>query len=80
MSPPFRTLTRTLTWYWVLMTLVYTGVSAAVTWAAPLDFAFAWVLGQLFLWAIVAGLGCWWIVRRGLRAEEKWLRGRKGVA
>ena len=36
------------------------------------DFRFAWVLGQVFIWMAVVALGCWWIVRWGLRKEQEW--------
>lgn len=54
------------------MTVVYFGITAAVTWTTPLDFAFAWVLGQLFLWAAVGAAGNWVISRWGLARERKW--------
>jgi len=82
-SPPFQTLMRRLTFYWALAVVLYMGLTAAVTWGAPLHFAFGWVLGQFFLWAALAALGCWWLTRRGLREESRWWevnrRGEKGV-
>ncbi|KAF8995698.1 hypothetical protein BDQ17DRAFT_1412087 [Cyathus striatus] len=77
-SPPFRSLMRLLTLYWTLSTLVYTGITAAVTWASPLQFAFGWVLGQFFLWAGVSALGCVWITRRELRRERVWFEEGEG--
>ncbi|THU85657.1 hypothetical protein K435DRAFT_843182 [Dendrothele bispora CBS 962.96] len=71
-SPPFRQLMLDLTVYWVLMSAVYCGITAAVTWAAPLNFAFGWVLGQLFMWAFVSAVGCYFLSKRGLRREEAW--------
>ncbi|KAF5390061.1 hypothetical protein D9757_003770 [Collybiopsis confluens] len=69
-SPPFRQLMTDLTIYWVFACAVYCGVTAAVTWGASLNFAFGWVLGQLFIWAFVSFLGCRWLVHRGLTRER----------
>ncbi|KAK7467325.1 hypothetical protein VKT23_004382 [Stygiomarasmius scandens] len=71
-SPPFQRLMTELTVYWVFMSAVYCGITAAVTWAASLNFAFGWVLGQLFIWALVSAYGCYLLARRGLRKEEAW--------
>jgi hypothetical protein len=72
-SPPFRSLMRILTYYWILATIIYFGATAAVTWASwTLDFSFAFVLGQLFIWLGLASLGCWFIVRWGLEREKVW--------
>jgi hypothetical protein len=56
----------------MLQTVVYTAITAAVTWGSPLNFAFGWVLGQLFLWMGVAAFGCWYLVRRGRNTEKRW--------
>lgn len=62
-----------LTYYWIIATVVYFGVTAAVTWASwTLDFSFAFVLGQLFIWLALASLGCWLIARWGLEREKAW--------
>lgn len=61
-----------LTWYWIVMTCIYTGVTAAVTWATPTNFAFAFVLGQLFIWLGLASLGSWGIVHWGMKREKRW--------
>ncbi|KAF8315424.1 hypothetical protein DL93DRAFT_2155295 [Clavulina sp. PMI_390] len=71
-SPPFRSLMLALTYYWIIMTTLYTGITAAVTWAAPLNFAFGYILGQLFLWLAVASLGSWAMVHWGLKRERAW--------
>jgi len=87
-SPPFRRLMFILTWYFGLACVSFLGIMAAVVWGAKegrpgsqagereflesLDFRFAWVLAQVFIWAGVVGLGCWWIVRWGLRKEQQW--------
>ena len=52
--------------------LSFVGITAAVTWACRLEFAFGWVLGQFFLWAGVASLGSWAIARWGLEKEKRW--------
>jgi len=69
-SPPFRALMTQLTVYWVFCGTVYCGITAAVTWGSPLNFAFGWVLGQFFIWAFVAAVGCYFLARRGLRRER----------
>jgi len=69
-SPPFRLLMTQLTIYWVISGAVYCGLTAAVTWGAPLNFAFGWVLGQFFLWALVSWVGCHFLARRGLQRER----------
>ena len=87
-SPPFRRLMRILTWYFGLACLALVGIMSAVVWGAEegnpftetgeiesqdsLDFRFAWVLAQVFIWAGVVGLGGWMIVRWGLRKEQEW--------
>ncbi|TFK37733.1 hypothetical protein BDQ12DRAFT_723815 [Crucibulum laeve] len=71
-SPPFRQLMQQLTVYWTVAAVVYCGITAAVTWGSPLQFAFGWVLGQFFLWIGVSAAGCVWIVKRGMRREREW--------
>lgn len=39
---------------------------------SSLHFAFGWVLGQFFLWALVAGVGCYLLTRTGLKRERIW--------
>ncbi|KAJ3936195.1 MAG: hypothetical protein NXY57DRAFT_282756 [Lentinula lateritia] len=69
-SPPFRQLMTELTIYWVISGAIYCGLTAAVTWAATLNFAFGWVLGQFFIWAFVSWVGCHFLARRGLKRER----------
>lgn len=71
-SKPFRSLMFTLTLYWGLQSLLYFGITAAVTWASPFDFAFGWVLGQFFVWAAVATVGSEVLRKWGLRKERTW--------
>jgi len=71
-SPPFRKMMSYLTLYWGLSMLLYVGITAAVTWAAPFDFAFGWVLGQFFIWAAVSALGSWMLTKWCLAAERHW--------
>lgn len=52
--------------------LLFVGITAAVTWASRLGFAFGWVLGQFFLWAGVSSLGSWALARWGLAKEKQW--------
>ncbi|KAJ3999890.1 hypothetical protein F5050DRAFT_1734634 [Lentinula boryana] len=69
-SPPFRQLMTELTVYWVICGAIYCGLTAAVTWAATLNFAFGWVLGQFFIWAFLSWTGCHFLARRGLARER----------
>ncbi|KAJ3751839.1 hypothetical protein EV360DRAFT_89313 [Lentinula raphanica] len=69
-SPPFRQLMTELTVYWVICGAIYCGLTAAVTWAATLNFAFGWVLGQFFIWAFLSWAGCHLLARRGLERER----------
>lgn len=72
-SPPFRSLMHILTYYWIIATLIYFAATATVTWASwSLDFSFAFVLGQLFIWLAIASIGCWAIVHWGLEREKIW--------
>ncbi|KAF5373957.1 hypothetical protein D9758_000711 [Tetrapyrgos nigripes] len=71
-SPPFRQLMMEETVYWIFMAAVYCGITAAVTWATPLNFAFGWVLGQFFMWIFVSAFGCYFLARRGLARERAW--------
>lgn len=62
-----------LTYYWITATVIYFGATATVTWASwSLEFSFAFILGQLFIWLALASLGCWAIVRWGLEREKEW--------
>lgn len=40
--------------------------------SCSLNFAFAFVLGQFFVWVILAGLGSWGLARWDLRKEKRW--------
>ncbi|KAF9463463.1 hypothetical protein BDZ94DRAFT_612764 [Collybia nuda] len=71
-SLPFQRLMIHLTLYWTLQSVIYAAITAAVTWGSPLDFAFGWVLGQLFLWMGVSAFGCWLLVKRGRAEEKRW--------
>ncbi|KAF8873878.1 hypothetical protein BD779DRAFT_1678991 [Infundibulicybe gibba] len=71
-SPPFRALVRKLTVYWVFASVLYCGLTAAVTWGAPLQFSFGWVLGQFFLWVAASAAGCVFLAKRGMRQEKEW--------
>jgi hypothetical protein len=77
-SPLFQRHMRYQTIYWSLAGFIYTGLTAAVTWGASFRFAFGWVLGQFFLWMIVAGVGSWWLACRELRKEYEWWANGKG--
>ena len=52
--------------------LLYIGITAAVTWAAPFNFAFGWVLGQFFIWAAVSAIGSWVLTKWDLAMEGQW--------
>ncbi|KAI0319601.1 hypothetical protein OF83DRAFT_1082174 [Amylostereum chailletii] len=69
-SPMFRRHMKIQTAYWAAHTVLHFAVSAAVTWGATFNFAFGWVLGQFFIWALVAGLGSYALARWQLRAEH----------
>jgi len=71
-SPPFRTLMNELTWFTVFATAFYFGITAAVAWGSPLNFAFGYTLGQFFIWAAVSAAITTAIVKRGLRRERAW--------
>ncbi|KAF5340781.1 hypothetical protein D9611_007521 [Ephemerocybe angulata] len=71
-SPPFRQLMLHITVYWTICSLLYCGVTALVSWLAPLHFAFGWVLGQMFIWGAVCAFGCRYMVLRGLKKEREW--------
>ncbi|KAF8158455.1 hypothetical protein B0H34DRAFT_708927 [Crassisporium funariophilum] len=71
-SPPFQRLMYHLTIYWTVSSIIYCGVTAAISWGTPLRFAFGWVLGQLFVWAGVSALGCRLIAKKGLSDEHDW--------
>ncbi|KDR82524.1 hypothetical protein GALMADRAFT_237868 [Galerina marginata CBS 339.88] len=71
-SMPFQRLIMRLTLYWTISATIYCGVTAAVSWTTSLEFAFAWTLGQLFIWAGVSAFGCHVLARKGLRDERKW--------
>jgi len=68
-SPSFRSHMRIQTYYWIIMALVHTGITSAVCWGASYHVAFGLVLGLFFIWAFVAGVGCWMIAKRELRKE-----------
>jgi len=77
MSPPFKQLIKTLTIFFALSTAVYVGITAAVVFSAPVQFAFGWVLGQLFMWAAWTAFICWVITRYGLIKERAWWNARR---
>ena len=61
-----------LTLFFVFATAVYAGITAAVTFKTSHRFAFAFVLGQFFVWALWTAFICWGITRSGLRKEREW--------
>ena len=71
-SPPFQKLMMQLTIFWTISAMIYCGVTAAVSWSTPLNFAFAFTLGQLFVWARISALGCRILAKRGLKKERVW--------
>lgn len=52
--------------------IIYCGVTASVSWSTPLSFAFAWTLGQLFVWARISTLGYRILAKRGSKKEHIW--------
>ncbi|KAF8883762.1 hypothetical protein CPB84DRAFT_1789755 [Gymnopilus junonius] len=71
-SPPFQHLMASVTLFWVISSTVYIGATAAVTFNTPLNFAFGWTLGQLFIWAGVSAIICRMIVKISLKKEREW--------
>jgi hypothetical protein len=65
------------TFFFTFAVAVYVGVTAAVTFAASVHFAFGWVLGQLFLWAAWVAVVSWVITKVGLRKEAEWWNARR---
>jgi hypothetical protein len=65
------------TMFFTFAVAVYAGVTAAVTFAASVHFAFGWVLGQLFLWAAWVAFISWVITRAGLQREAAWWDARR---
>lgn len=55
-SPIFRRLIFVETLFWAVGCAVFWGITAAVTWTTTFDFAFGFVLGQLFVWLLVWGV------------------------
>ena len=64
------------TMFFTFAVVVYAGVTAAVSFAASPNFAFGWVLSQLFIWAAWVAFVCWVITRIGLRREKEWWEAR----
>jgi hypothetical protein len=79
-SPPFRRLMQHLTIYWTVCSALYCVVTALVSWLTPLNFAFGWVLGQMFIWGAVCAMGCKLLVRWGLKREKEWWDRRSGTS
>jgi hypothetical protein len=77
-SPLFQRHMRYQTIYWALAGFVYAGLTAAVTWGAQFRFAFGWVLGQFFIWMIVAAIGSWLLAWRELKVEYRCWAQEKG--
>ncbi|GAA6057098.1 hypothetical protein JCM3770_002079 [Rhodotorula araucariae] len=73
-SPPFRTMMWNQTLLWTVGMAIFIGVTAAVDWTADLDFAFGFVLGLFFIWAIVWGLISYMHVHLSLKRELRWWR------
>ncbi|BGP43564.1 hypothetical protein JCM10449v2_007605 [Rhodotorula kratochvilovae] len=73
-SPPFRALMWNQTLLWTVGMAIFIGVTAAVDWTADLQFAFGFVLGLFFIWAIVWGLLSYLHVHLSLQRELRWWR------
>jgi len=71
-SPPFQRLMYKLTVFWVFGACVYVGVTAAVTFTTTVDFAYAYTLGQLFIWILVWIVLTWIWVHFALKWEHEW--------
>ncbi|GAA5847336.1 hypothetical protein JCM9279_000242 [Rhodotorula babjevae] len=73
-SPPFRAMMWNQTLLWAVGMAVFVGVTAAVDWTARLEFAFGFVLGLFFIWALVWGTLSYLHVHLSLQRELKWWR------
>lgn len=67
-----------LTVFWVVGCLAYIGFTAAVTFTTPVDFAYAFTLGQLFVWGAIWYAATWIWVRIALKREKKWFAAQAG--
>jgi len=71
-SPPFQRLMYRLTVFWAVGAFLYMGISAAVTFTTPVDFAYAFTLGLLYIWgAAWYGATQLW-VHKALLREKRW--------
>ncbi|KZT28310.1 hypothetical protein NEOLEDRAFT_1145921 [Neolentinus lepideus HHB14362 ss-1] len=75
-SPPFRSIMWNQTLFWAVGSMIYVGITAAVTWSTPFGFAFAFVLGQFFVWLLIWGILSVFLYSWGLKREGKWWRER----
>ncbi|GAA5901008.1 hypothetical protein JCM8208_007588 [Rhodotorula glutinis] len=73
-SPPFRAMMWNQTLLWAVGMAVFVGVTAAVDWTAHLDFAFGFVLGLFFIWALAWGTLSYLHVHHSLGRELEWWR------
>ncbi|TNY20404.1 hypothetical protein DMC30DRAFT_447119 [Rhodotorula diobovata] len=73
-SPPFRAMMWYQTLLWAFGMAVFVSATAAVDWTADLDFAFGFVLGLFFVWALAWGLVSYLHVHWSLQRELKWWR------
>jgi len=71
-SPIFRRLMYQLTVFWIVGSLVYVGITAAVTFTAPLDVAYVVTLSMLYVWGAVWWLITWEWCRFTLKREREW--------
>lgn len=71
-SRMFRTHMWWQTFYWIVAGSVYVGATAAVAWTTSLDFAFAFVLGQFFVWFVIACFGSYVLGRWWNKREKQW--------
>ncbi|GAA5936489.1 hypothetical protein JCM3775_000834 [Rhodotorula graminis] len=73
-SPPFRAMMWNQTLLWAVGMAIFVGVTAAVDWTADLEFAFGFVLGLFFIWALCWGALSYLHVHVSLQRELEWWR------
>jgi len=77
-SPPFRALMYQLTVFWSAGCFLFVGLTAAVTFTTSLDFAFAYVLVQIFVWGGLWFFLTWMYAKYSLDREYAWWKKNRG--
>lgn len=74
-SAIFRKLIFEMTVYWAIGGLVFVGISAALTFATPINIAFGTTLAWIPIWAIIWFIGAFFWTRYRLKQEEEFFKG-----